>query len=61
MHGPKTVRKSEFEYLTSSETKGSNILAPFVDRPSGFYNKKTSDPFTTLNQIGYVEDPYERK
>ena len=49
MHGPKTVRKSEFEYFTSSEVKGSNTLAPFVDRPGGFYNKKTSDPFTSLN------------
>jgi len=49
MYGPKTVRKAEFDYVTSSEVKGSNSLAPFVDRPGGFYNKKTSDPFTNLN------------
>ena len=32
-----------------------------MERPSGFYNRKTSEPFTNLNQIGYSEDPYERK
>ena len=28
---------------------------------SGFYNRKTSEPFSTLTQIGYEIDPYERK
>lgn len=28
---------------------------------SGFYNRKTSEPFTSLNGIGYGLEPYERK
>jgi hypothetical protein len=36
-------------------------LRPFVNRPGGAYNRKTSEPFTNLNGIGYSEDPYERK
>lgn len=27
----------------------------------GFYNRKTTEAFTSLNKIGYVADPYERK
>lgn len=61
MHGPKTVKTSEFDYKFSNDTKGSKALTPFVKRVSGFYNKKTTDPFTSLNGIGYKEDPYERK
>lgn len=55
------MKKAEFDYLITSDNKGSNALSPFVNRPSGFYNRKTSEPFTNLNQIGYVEDPHERK
>lgn len=43
------------------DPKGSYHLTPFVKRPGGFYNRKTSEPFTNLNQIGYGIDPYERK
>lgn len=28
---------------------------------SGFYNRKTAEPFSTMSQIGYQFDPYERK
>jgi hypothetical protein len=59
--GNRTVKKSEFAYNVSQEPKGSTSLTAFVKRPSGFYNKKTSDPFTSLNTIGYSIDPYERK
>ena len=61
MHGPKSIRTSEFDYKFASDTKGSKALTPFVKRVAGFYNKKTADPFTSLNGIGYKEDPYERK
>ena len=36
-------------------------MRPFANRPGGAYNRKTSEPFTNLNGIGYTEDPYERK
>ena len=36
-------------------------MKPFVNRISGFYNRKTPEPFTNLNGIGYKEDPFERK
>lgn len=36
-------------------------MTPYVNRLSGFYNKKYSEPFTNLNTIGYIEDPYELK
>lgn len=55
MHGHRTVKKSEYEHM--SEKK----LAPVVEQPRGLYNRKTSEPFTNLNQLGYSEDPYERK
>jgi len=61
MHGNKSVKSSEYAYIQSEEPKGAKSLAPFVNRNSGFYNKKTTDPFSTLNVIGYKEDPYERK
>ena len=61
MHGNKSVKSSEFEYKQSEEPKGSKSMTPFVNRTSGFYNKKTADPFSTLGAIGYKEDPYERK
>lgn len=60
--GNRTVRKSEFAYNDNmSEPKGNHSLRPFVNRPGGFYNRKTAEPFTSLNAIGYAEDPYERK
>jgi len=61
MHGNKSVKNSEFNYCQSEEPKGATALTPFVNKLSGFYNKKTADPFTDLNGIGYKEDPYERK
>jgi len=61
MHGNKSVKSSEYEYKQSEEPKGSKSLTPYVNRISGFYNKKTTDPFNTLSDIGYREDPYERK
>ena len=61
MHGNKSVKSSEFDYKQSEEPKGSKSLVRFVNRPGGFYNKKTADPFTSLNGIGYKDDPYERK
>lgn len=60
--GNRTVKKSEFAYNDSTaEPKGSHSLRPFADRPGGFYNRKTAEPFTNLNGIGYTEDPHERK
>lgn len=60
--GNRTVRKAEYAYNDSTvEPKGSYVLRPFVDRPSGFYNRKTAEPFTNQNGIGYSEDPHERK
>jgi len=60
--GNKTIRKAEFAYnLNVLEPKGSHALRAFCDRPMGMYNRKTAEPFTSLNGIGYKEDPYERK
>jgi hypothetical protein len=60
--GNRTVRKSEYGYnVDSAEPKGSPSLRPYVNREGTLYNRKTSEPFTSLNQIGYTEDPYERK
>ena len=61
--GNRTVRKSEFAYNDiTGEPKGSHALRPFVDRPGGFYNRKTAETFTPQNGLGYYkEDPYERK
>lgn len=36
-------------------------MRPFADRPGGFFNRKTAEPFTNMNGIGYSEDPHERK
>lgn len=59
--GNRTVRKAEFAYNDSTlEPKGSHSLRPFVGRHSGFYNRKTAEPFTNQNGIGYAEDPHER-
>jgi len=60
--GNRTVKKSEFGYNdATAEPKGSHALRPFANRPGGFYNRKTAEPFTNLNRIGYSEDPHERK
>jgi hypothetical protein len=48
-------------YDDSQDPKGSYANTPFVKRTNGFYNRKTTEPFTNLNGIGYKEDPYERK
>ena len=61
MHGNRSVKSSEFDYKQSEEPKGTMMMTPFVNRISGFYNKKTADPFSTLKEIGYKEDPYESK
>ena len=56
------MRKSEFAYNDNiKEPKGSHALRAFCDRPMGAYNRKTAEPFTNLNGIGYAEDPFERK
>jgi len=60
--GNRTVRRAEYSYNDNiNEPKGSHNLRPFADRPGGFYNRKTAEPFTNLNGIGYSEDPHERK
>jgi len=56
MHGNRTVKKSEFPHM--SERKPKNATP---ETKPGFYNRKTSEPFTNLNGIGYQLDPYERK
>lgn len=55
----KKVRKSEYEHMSA----GKPVRNPTAMKtaPGGFYNRKTSEPFTNGNGIGYVEDPYERK
>ncbi len=47
MHGNRTVRKSEFTHMSEAKPK-----QPLDQRPS-FVNRKTSEPFTNLNGIGY--------
>ena len=56
MHGNRTVRKSEFPHMAEHKAK-----CPTPESKPGFYNRKTSEPFTNLNGIGYQLDPYERK
>lgn len=56
MHGNRTVRNSEFEHINEDKQKPAKA----TDKP-GFYNRKTYEPFTNLNKIGYQEDPFERK
>lgn len=59
--GNRKVKKSEFKYNVSGEPKGSTSLKAFCQRTGGFYNKKSSDAFTSFNAIGYALDPYEIK
>jgi len=56
MHGNRSVKKSEFEYMY-------NGLAPpkLIETKKGLHINKNPEPFTSLNKIGYSEDPYERK
>lgn len=54
------VKHSEFEYVDGNP-HGNYSLIPFCKKESGFYNRKSTQEFTTLNGIGYAEDPYERK
>jgi len=54
----RTVNKSEFEHMNcGNEPVDVSTLAS--KRLGGFYNRRTSEPFTKV--IGYAEDPYERK
>ena len=55
MHGNRTVRNSEFANMSEQRKR-----QPSDTRPS-FVNRKTSEPFTSANGIGYALDPYERK
>lgn len=55
------VKHSEFEHFDGKDPHGSYSLNPFVQKQSGFYNRKSTQPFTSLNGIGYNEDPYERQ
>jgi hypothetical protein len=55
------VKNSEFEYFEGKDPAGHPALKAFCKRPMGFYNKKGCDPFTSANDLGYSEDPYERK
>lgn len=56
------MKNAEYKYdCELYEPKGSTALKPHVDRLTGFYNRKTPEPFTNLNTIGYQCDPYERK
>lgn len=60
--GNQAVKKAELKYRENvAEPKGSQSLRPFVERMSGFYNRRGTEPFTNLNTIGYSIDPYERK
>jgi hypothetical protein len=47
---------SEWKY----EVTGPSAKIPHKT-VSGFYNRKTTEPFSSLNEIGYGLDPYERK
>jgi hypothetical protein len=42
----RTVKNSEFAYHDTSDPKGAYHLSPFVNRLGGFYNRKTSEPFS---------------
>jgi hypothetical protein len=50
--------KSPTYDVNAEEPKGSAALSPFVDRISGFYNRKNSGQFQ--KKIEYQLDPYER-
>ena len=48
MHGNRTVKKSEFAHMADHKTK-----CPTPEKRPGFFNRKTSEPFTNMNGIGY--------
>jgi hypothetical protein len=48
MHGNRTVKKSEFANMPEHRIK-----SPAPTSKPGFYNRKTSEPFTNMNNIGY--------
>lgn len=52
----KTVRHSEFEHKHNGPPP-----RPQIESKPGFMNRKTAEPFTSLNKIGYGTDPYENK
>ena len=55
------MKHAEFDHEDGKDPHGNYSLIPFCKRPGGFYNRKTTEPFTDLNGIRYQEDPYERK
>lgn len=61
MHGNKTVKRSEFNHSQLKIVKPHELEFQRDTHAKGFYNRKTREPFTNLNGIGYAEDPYERK
>jgi len=52
----KLVRRSEFEHMHNGPP-----ARPTPDPLPGFLNSKVPEPFTSMNKIGYSEEPYERK
>ena len=50
------VRHSEFEYIPLGPPK-----RPVPESAPRFATRVKAEPFTNLNQMGYSEDPYERK
>lgn len=55
MHGERLVNHSEFSHMHNGSVRKVSESKP------NFLNRKTTEPFTNLNKIGYVEDPHERK
>lgn len=56
MHGNRTVAKSEFVHMHNGRPR---VHTP--EKAKGVHIKKDPEPFTNLNNVGYTEDPYERK
>lgn len=52
----KKVRKSEFEYIPLGPPK-----RPVPESAPRFATRVKAEPFTNTNQMGYSEDPYERR
>ena len=52
----KKVRKSEFEYMPLGPPK-----RPVPESAPRFQTRVKAEPFTSLNKMGYSEDPYEHK
>jgi len=56
MHGNRTVARSEFIHMPNGP---QSMKTP--EKAKGLHIKKNPEPFTSLNKLGYTEDPYERK